>query len=293
MKHIILCAGLPGSGKSTWAKAQIEKYPDRYKRVNRDDLRAMIDNGKWSKAREAYIKQAELALAELYLSAGFHIIIDDSNLSASAKTMWREFARDVGAQIRVQDFTGIPLQICIERDLKRPHSVGERVIRRMHRQFIQQPIAPPAYDLTLPAAIMCDLDGTLALLGNRDPYDATHCEQDQLNGPIADIVAQFAANSHTILFTTGRDERFREQTLLWLKHHGFNFLLLSEQQCSFRLFMRAEKDNRPDEVIKREIYEQHIQNRYNVRFALDDRQKIVDLWRSLGLTCLQVAEGDH
>lgn len=44
-KRVIILKGLPGSGKSTWAKEQLEKYPGRYKRICKDDLRAMLASG--------------------------------------------------------------------------------------------------------------------------------------------------------------------------------------------------------------------------------------------------------
>ena len=56
--------------------------------------------------------------------------------------------------------------------------------------------------------------------------------------------------------------------------------------------MRKEGDNRPDEVVKEEIFNENIRGNYSVRFVLDDRSKVVDMWRQLGLKCLQVAEGD-
>ena len=48
MIKVYITKGLPGSGKSTWAKETVDKYPNSYKRINKDDLRAMIDNSKQS-----------------------------------------------------------------------------------------------------------------------------------------------------------------------------------------------------------------------------------------------------
>jgi hypothetical protein len=73
----------------------------------------------------------------------------------------------------------------------------------------------------------------------------------------------------------------------WLKFHGFD-----QRYRPFQLLMRPLGDNRPDEIVKEEMYELHIRGKYNVALVLDDRQKVVDLWRRLGLTCLQVADGD-
>jgi hypothetical protein len=57
--------------------------------------------------------------------------------------------------------------------------------------------------------------------------------------------------------------------------------------------MRAEKDNRKDSIIKRELFDKHIRDKYHVDFVLDDRDQVVRMWRrELGLTCLQVNYGN-
>ncbi len=287
-QHCILLKGLPGSGKSTWARAQITKHPDRYKRVNRDDLRAMLDNGKWSRAREKHIRLIELQIARFYLSYGFSVLIDDCNLSESAQSLWQDFARQTAVPLVVQDFTDVSLETCIARDLERQRSVGERVIRQMYRQFLVPAVTPPVVDPALPSALICDLDGTLALLNGRDPYNASTCEQDLVNAPVAALVAQCADAGDTILFTSGRSDAHREQTLRWLAQLGYH----QQGARSFVLLMRKAGDNRKDAVVKQELYKQHIAGCYTVKFVLDDRSSVVELWRSLGLTCLQVAEGD-
>jgi len=91
-----------------------------------------------------------------------------------------------------------------------------------------------------------------------------------------------------IIFVTGREECFRSITeckiLKWTR------MCVRDNQC--QLFMRPTKDYRADTVIKREIYENHIKDKYDILFCIDDRQSIVDMWRSLGLTVLQCAKGD-
>src|SRR6202011_2853961 len=139
------------------------------------------------------------------------------------------------------------------------------------------------FDPSLPTAIVCDLDGTLALLNGRNPYDASRCEEDLVNEAVADILKTYFLNGYTILLASGRSEQHRPQTERWLQKHSIQYTAL---------FMRLAGDNRKDAIIKREIYEQHMQGRYSIKFVLDDRNQVVELWRSLGLTVLQVAEGD-
>ncbi|MGI0133724.1 MAG: AAA family ATPase [Candidatus Micrarchaeaceae archaeon] len=282
-KKIILCVGLPGSGKSFWAKTQVEKHPDRYKRINRDDLRNMLDNGKWSQGREKHIKLAELALAELYLSEGFHIIVDDCNLAESTKNRWKELASKLQVSVEVQDFTHVPLETCLERDRHRQNYVGEQVIRKMYTDFLQPPSLVYQPDLALPQAIICDLDGTLALIRDRNPYDASLCEQDALNTPVASIIAQRHQAGECILLVSARQECHREPTERWLQTHAIAYTAL---------WMRPTGDPRKDFLVKEEIYKEQIEGRYRIVFALDDRNQTVAFWRSLGIATFQVAAGD-
>jgi len=134
-------------------------------------------------------------------------------------------------------------------------------------------------------AIICDLDGTLALLGDRDPFNPTTIANDELNNAIANILEVYAHQTLfkvQIFFLTGRFEKYREQTDEWLQKHGID---------NYKLFMRKDGDFRKDIVYKKEIYQKQIQNKFEVLFVLEDRDQTVKMWRELGLTCLQVAYG--
>jgi len=89
-----------------------------------------------------------------------------------------------------------------------------------------------------------------------------------------------------ILFVTGREQQYWHVTQQLIKKG----CLMQDEHI--KLFMRPNKDYRPDVDIKREIYEREIKDKYDVLFCIDDRQCVVDLWRSLGLICLQCAPGD-
>jgi len=282
MTKLLLMRGLPASGKSTFARALVDNSAT-WKRVNRDTLRDMIDCGQWSQSKEKYIKAAELALAELYLKAGFNVVVDDCNLSPDAQRMWQEFAGKMDVRISVQDFTHVSPEECTERDKHRPNYVSEARIWQMYRDYLAPNPPVVARDPGLPDALLCDMDGTLALLGNRNPYDASTCEQDLLNVPVADIVLTYARTGIIILLVSGRGEQHRPESERWLARHAIPYK---------ELFMRPEGDNRKDAIVKREMYEQRIQGHWNILFALDDRNQMVQLYRSLGLTCLQVADGD-
>jgi len=132
------------------------------------------------------------------------------------------------------------------------------------------------------AAIICDIDGTLALRGDRSPYDHSTCIEDDVNFPVARLLVDTTHSRH-IIFVSGREEKFREMTEWWLREHLIP---------SGLLLMRQTGDNRPDAEVKEEIYRQHIEPFYDIDFVLDDRNRVVKMWRDLGLTCFQVADGD-
>ena len=134
MLRVTILKGLPASGKTTWALAQI-KENGALKRVSKDDLRAMLDGGTWSRANEKFILTARDRLIIAALEAGYSVLVDDTNLVSKHESHIRELVRGK-AEVVVQDFTGVPLETCLQRDRERANPVGERVIRRMYRDYL-------------------------------------------------------------------------------------------------------------------------------------------------------------
>ena len=140
-----------------------------------------------------------------------------------------------------------------------------------------------------PRAIICDIDGALAIRGERDPYDYSRVWEDEPNLPIVELVKTLSENwSREIIFVSGRDDSCEFETNEWIRV----VLDLFDSYDDVVLHMRKTGDNRPDSIVKQEIYERHIKDRYQVDYVLDDRNQVVKMWRELGLTCLQVAEGN-
>lgn len=137
-------------------------------------------------------------------------------------------------------------------------------------------------------ALICDLDGTLSLLNGRDPYDASTCEDDLISEPVKAILDQFSfdcyesnpPHSPFIILVSGRFDTFQKQTEKWLKKHRVFY---------DRLYMRRAGDMRKDTIVKKEIYQEHIEPYYDVLFAIDDRPQVCRMWRQeLGIFVLQV-----
>lgn len=290
MKTVYILKGLPASGKSTWSKKTIAENPNAYKRINKDDLRAMLDNNHWSKGNEKYVVRVRDLLILEALKDGKHVISDDTNLHPKHEVRIRElvkkYSKDTGEQVKVEvKFFEVSVEECIKRDLGRQRSVGERVIRSMHKAFIAKEelgIKTMVQDPLLKKAIICDLDGTLAIL-KRNPYDAINCEKDELNIPVANIVKNHAKLGYKIILVSGRTDDSMPHTKRWLEKHEVPYEAL---------LMRKTGDKRKDSEIKLEIFDQHIKNKWFIEFVLDDRNQVVNMWRDMGLTCCQVAPGD-
>ena len=285
MQHVLILKGLPASGKSAFAVQLVKDNPGIYKRINKDELRKMLDAGHWNKENEAFVLRLRNHLILAALAEGKSVIVDDTNLHPKHQ---EEIVGLVPAGVDVQvKMFDTPLEECVRRDAARADSVGAKVIRRMHRQFLQE--APPhlAYDNPdLPDAIICDMDGTLALHNGRSPYETEKCGDDLVNEPVATIISRMVAGrgDMRVLIVSGRDDTYLGHTTQWL----------SRNQIPYdEIWMRKAGDRRDDSIAKREIYEQHINGKYNVLFVLDDRQRVVDMWRAQGLTVLQVAEGNY
>jgi predicted kinase len=295
--RLLITRGLPASGKTTFA---LELQP-RVVRVNRDDLRRMLHGRRmYTQWAEGQVTAVQRASVEALLRARADVIVDDTNLRSRTVREWAELADRFGAAFEVHDFTDVPLEECVRRDAARPagEQVGEEGIRRMHARYLAGrtlPLPVPSvrpggpgkvYDppAELPPAVLVDIDGTVALINGRNPYDMSRVGEDVPNVAVIAAVRAMHAAGHAVVYCTGRNDWCRAQTEAWLDRHvGVAYE---------GLFMRADGDTRRDAVVKRDLFDGRIRHRWRIVGVFDDRQQVVRMWRSLGLTVFQVAEGD-
>ena len=90
---------------------------------------------------------------------------------------------------------------------------------------------------------------------------------------------------YPIVYATGRPDNYKEQTETWLQENRLRY------PGSF-LFMRMLNDTRKDDIVKEIMLEFEVKTRYNIFFALDDRDSVVKMLRSHGVKVLQVEEGN-
>ncbi len=136
--------------------------------------------------------------------------------------------------------------------------------------------------ITLTHAVICDIDGTLADNTHRNPYDYDLVHLDTPIEPIVKL-AQILGEHFELLFVTGRPASCYSATSQWLIDTlGFAY--------PPQLFMRAIGDNRPDAVVKQEVFEDVISKSFTVDYVIEDRNRVVAMWRSLGLLVLHVTD---
>ena len=289
MKKVILMKGLPGSGKSTYAKKIVDDNPEHYKRINRDDLRLMFDNGFNSKPNETFIRSVRDLLIVKTLESGKSAIVDDTNLSEknliriSQLVQQHNKLHNENIVVEVKHIE-TSLEECIKRDALREKPVGAKVIKTMQRQFFRDSPEYVTQNQLLPKAIICDLDGTLALMNGRNPFDASRCDEDLLNNPVANVLINYKNLGYKIILLSGREDKFQAPTLKFLANNSIEFDVL---------LMRKTADYRKDSIIKKEIFDTEIRDKYHIEFVLDDRNQVVDMWRKdLQLPCFQVYYGE-
>jgi len=273
---IIILKGLPASGKTTWAKEQ-----KGYKRINKDDLRAMIDNGRWSRGNEKLILRVRDEIIKECLTNEKSVIIDDTNFAEKHIERIKQIAFAYNAEVEIKDFD-VNVNECIRRDKERKNPVGQKVIQDMYYKYIKKDIEPIKWVSKRKTAIICDIDGTLAKMINRSPFDWSKVGNDKLVLPVADILDKYK-DSVDIILLSGRDGICKEETKEWLMNNSVKYN---------HLFMRDVNNNEKDSIIKERIYKEKIAPNYNILFVLDDRNQVVNMWRNLGLTCFQVNEGN-
>jgi predicted kinase len=289
-KRLIAMRGLPGSGKTTRVKALYHQLQEEYGHgpyiVSKDSLRIL-----YPEATEKQIHRYQTdELYRLSAQKATPIIVDNTHMDPRSISQLEGFCRFHGYEFAVEEVP-TPWYECIIRDYDRRQR-GERYVGRS--VIIQMAMRYGVFDLPIKPAILCDLDGTLARIEHRRHYVAGpgpkdwpgffgQLHLDEPNLMLKEILYGLKER-YTILYVSGRNSTYRQPTEAWLEKHGLDF--------HFALFMRGAQDHRDDDVIKQELYERYIKPYFDVHLAIDDRDRVVNMWRANGIECWQVAAGN-
>ena len=274
-----MTVGVSASGKTTWAKEQKHCV-----NINRDDIRFNIvqpgsdwTTYKFTKVNESRVTEIQNVVAERAVKFETNIIISNTNLNPKTREFWKDFAKHHNYEFEIKEFP-ITLEEAIKRDNLRQNGVGEQVIRKQYQQWLEY-IGRKTYTQNekLPNCIIVDIDGTVAEMNGRKPFEWDKVDTDLPRQFVIDVVTGYADrhNCH-IVFLSGRDGCCYAKTYDWIaKYVGHDI--------SWTLNMRKIKDFRKDCIVKEEIFWNFVAPKYKVIGVFDDRPQVLRMWHELKL----------
>lgn len=287
--RIHLFIGLPASGKSTIAKERLKK-DGALMRVNRDDIRTMLFE-KWKGKKEQVVTAVETSAVKSALALGYSIIIDDTNLNPKTRAGWQTLADQCGVLL-VEEKFDTPLEECIRRDALRTGRarVGRPVIENMA-------LCHGYLSRVDKKVVIFDVDGTLADHSNRlvylqqkpKDYKSYYSAEAILDCKPISSVVEWAQGTHFggyyNIIVSGRPMDIAgNATCQWLENNQVPYN---------HIFMRNGGDFRDDTLVKQEILDKLLKwvSKDQILFAVDDRPRIVRMWKENGITCYNVGDG--
>lgn len=300
---IYVMQGPPAGGKST--KAREIYNEDKLHRVivNRDSIRDSRGDY-WVPEQESYISKLEEHAVRAAIESGLSPIIDATNLNPKTRQKWVDLALEYKVDLTTIECV-VPYQEALTRDSNRERSVGKKVLRDFYKRYYPHLIAPMSDDRQMieftpgkRKAIIVDIDGTVALRNNRSPFDYARVGEDSVDHRMAHLLRNLICEceEYDVFFVTGREavDNCREDTIKWINDNIYSHTWegIMGPEYNWKLFMRDEGDHRSDEIVKKEIYENHIAPYYDVVCVFEDRNRVVKMWRGLGLLVAQVWDGD-
>lgn len=296
MKKIIITIGISGSGKSTYAKKLAFENPN-YRIVNRDKIRELLfgyteaDIHYYYKRldlrdRENEVTKYENTLIKEILADNKIPIVDATHLEKKYVTRFHQF----NCELEIV-WLDCELDVAIERVSKRDRTVEPEIIKKQFIKYVKLKsefevnpsifhnfAEPIINDFEKPNCVVFDIDGTLSHFNGRMPYEWHKVDTDLPDEHILGLVRNLKAQNVPIFICSGRSSKCYLITKQWLEH----YLYFDD----FTLLMRDEKDNRPDYLVKHELWKKICETHY-IDYMVDDREQVVNYARTLGFKVLQ------
>jgi len=299
---IKLYRGIPRSGKSTLAKAWVAENPSGRVRINRDDIRFQLYGMYWGLERqqEETVSTIEHAMVTAALKAQLSVCVDATNLRLKTVREWQSKAEKMKIPLVIEDVP-VDVEEAVRRDAAATdRQVGEAVIRNFHQCYITKGKFPIVPDFSsegtevgkwttyvpneeLEEVFLFDIDGTLAKMFGRGPFDWHRVGEDSPIWAVIKVARSLIKAGYKVIFMSGRDEVCYNETMDWLIKHE----LFGEA-----LFMRPKDSYIPDDIVKHELFYKHVAPNYSVVGVFDDRLKVCRMWEEIGLTLFRVGPID-
>lgn len=294
MSKLLALRGISGSGKSTYAR---ELKAQNWVVVSRDDIRETMFKDYQSVDEDVVTLIEDTAIAAS-LRAGRNVVVDDTNIRLKYLKRFAEIALKCNATFDVKQFDMDVAEACRRVGVRAAEGgrlVPATVIQKQAQGLksakvnMQELFDAPAFEpYETPVdgikAIIVDVDGTIAHNdGHRGWYDYSLVSGDKVQEKVAQVVRWAKLAGFEIIIMSGRDDECQDDTIDWLDTNEIPW---------DHIHMRKTGDQRKDSIVKIELFDQHVRDKFDIQFCLDDRNQVVDAWRSIGLTVFQVAEGN-
>lgn len=316
---LFMLQGLNGSGKTMYAKSITDHNPNTV-RISKEDIRKELEDTGWTWNRENEVKVLFIRDSQIIeaLKSGKSVVVDDTNLSPHHAHRLRTIAIEHGAVFKIT-FLNTPIEECIRRDSYRSEDtkVGGQVIRNMAERFhlvrgknkveVVIPLEPveslvslePAKllppvttdiervfepvisnDTSKLQAIICDLDA-IAIKGKEESSkDFTLIHLDKVFIPVKRVLmAMHKYMGYQIVYISDRENKHRAESMRFLTA---NFCPVGP------ILMRSDNDMRKEWMVKGQLFDKFIRDKYSVPFLLTSSEDMTSFWRSIGLNVFHV-----
>lgn len=295
--HMKICVGMSGSGKSTLAKKLVDE--ENYLEISRDHFREVLfgDDYKFTRANEKKIEEEVLKTWIEVIKFKPNVIVSDTNLNPKYRQLWVDRALENG-----YTYEFIPMEISLEdaykRNIKRGNkALDQNILNLQYARWLDFKRSrgefPPKYHpkSDTQKVVLCDIDGTVCEINGRGPYEWDKVDTDLPRTEVINLLSAYVRQENlAIIFVSGRSDVSAAKTKLWLETH----LPEDVSQRIIALYMRNKKNTYLDDKIhKQQVFMNSIADNYNVLLAIDDRPKIVRLWKDLGIPTVISVQKDY
>lgn len=269
----VITVGISASGKTYWASQQ--KAVD----INRDWIRfnVIAPGADWGSYKFNKVKEDEVTKIQEQMVMDAHgkgqdVIISDTNINPNTRNKWIALLSELGYEVEIKEFP-ITLEQAYKRDSLRANGVGQNVIYSQYQKWHEYKGRKTYYgDVSLPKAVIFDIDGTIAQMTGRSPFAWDKVDTDSPRGLIIEMARGYMNLDYEIIVVSGRDGSCKGLTEEWMTKYQMPYA---------EFFIRLEGDTRKDTIVKEEIFWDKIANDYNVVGVVDDRPSVLRMWHEL------------